>query len=102
MAKKKLEIKTPAHWDIEESIQINGRNVEAGTEISVKGERGRFRFLRKVTTPTASWIDCIGGRKGYETYRSFETSKIKTIHRKNTLRTQKAKSKTTPKNKNSI
>jgi hypothetical protein len=86
MAKKKIEIKIPEHWVVEESIQVNNQTVVPGTEISVKGERGRFKFLKKVTTPNTSWVDCIGGRKGYEVYRSFETSKIKTVHRKKTTR----------------
>lgn len=91
MAKKKMEDRTPKHWVVEESIQINGRNVEVGTEISIKGESGRFRFLKKVTTPTTSWIDCIGGKKGYETYRSFEISRIRTVHRINQTRANKKK-----------
>jgi len=70
-------------WIIEEEIQINGRNVIKGTELKIKGERGRFRFNRRVNTGTAIWIDVWGGPKGAESMRSFREERIKTVHYKN-------------------
>ena len=70
-------------WVCETEIQINGRNVTMGTELKIRGVRGRFRFVKKVTTPTAEWIDVWGGPKGAESMRSFRVGKIKTVHYKN-------------------
>jgi hypothetical protein len=65
-------------------IQINGRNVAAGTELKIIGERGRFRFIRFVTNPKgAEWIDVWGGPKGAEQWRSFKLEKVKRVHYKN-------------------
>jgi hypothetical protein len=45
--------------------------------------RGRFRFVKKVTTLTTEWIDVWGGPKGAESMRSFRLGQIKTVHYKN-------------------
>lgn len=70
-------------WVCETSIQVNGRNVSAGTELKIRGVRGRFRFVKKVTTLTTEWIDVWGGPKGAESMRSFRLDQIKTVHYKN-------------------
>ena len=61
-----------------ESLRVNGRIIEAGTEISVSGEPGRFVF-RWMTGPC---LTCWGGRIGHEKYRSFPLSKIRRVHSK--------------------
>ena len=77
----------PRTWVIAEDMEINGRRVAKGTELSIKGERGRFRFLRLVVTCKGStWIDVYGGKSGHETIRSFHPSKVKTVHRISRLR----------------
>lgn len=76
-------IRPDAHWIIEEEIQINGRNVIKGTELKIKGERGRFRFSRRVNTGKVIWIDVWGGPKGAECMRSFYEDRVKTVHYKN-------------------
>lgn len=70
-------------WICETEIQVNGRNVSFGTELKIRGVRGRFRFVKKVTTPTTEWIDVWGGPKGAESMRSFRLGQIKTVHYKN-------------------
>ncbi len=70
-------------WVCETAIQVNGRNVTLGTEVKIRGVRGRFRFVKKVTTPTTEWIDVWGGPKGAESMRSFRLEQIKTVHYKN-------------------
>lgn len=70
-------------WVCETAIQVNGRNVTFGTEVKIRGVRGRFRFIKKVTTPTTEWIDVWGGPKGAESMRSFRLEQIKTVHYKN-------------------
>lgn len=88
MAKKKPVVpaapKPCDSWEIETEIQINGRYVINGTELKISGERGRFRFIKKVTTEQGNvWIDVFGGPKGYECIRSFRLEKVKTVHSKN-------------------
>ena len=72
-----------ASWIIETSISVNGRLVHENTELSIRGERGRFRFKRLVRRPDtgAVWVDVIGGPKGCEVFRSFHLDRIKTVHR---------------------
>lgn len=65
---------------VEEEIVLNGRKVTPGTELSIHGERGRFRFVRQVTTPTSMWVDVIGPAK-VDQWRSFTLDRIKTVHR---------------------
>jgi len=79
-------------WVISHEMTINGRTVEIGTELSIKGEPGRFRFLKHIKTPTAEWIDVIGGRAKYERHRSFRVAAVKTVHRLNRVRPAKGKS----------
>ena len=73
----------PDHWTVNTQIQINGRSVSAGTELSITGEPGRFRFIKHVVTPECEWIDVVGGKKGYSTIRSFRPSQVRTVHWKN-------------------
>ena len=65
-------------------MQINGRNVSEGTELKIRGARGRFRFIKHVKTETAEWIDVWGGPKGSENWRSYPLDRVKTVHVKNT------------------
>lgn len=73
-------------WVISKEIQINGRNVVVGTELSITDERGRFKFLQHVQTPTAEWIDVIGGPTGTRMFRSFRSERVKRVHWKNKMR----------------
>lgn len=86
MAKKQNKKNVKGHpdsWIVKNEIQVNGRTVITGTELSITGEAGRFRFVKHVKTPTAEWIDVVGGRKGYSVFRSFYVSRVKTVHYKN-------------------
>lgn len=71
-------------WEYITEMQINGRYVEPGTELKISGERGRFRFIKKVNTGKAEWIDVWGGPKGAECMRSFKVEKVSRVHYKNT------------------
>lgn len=66
-----------------EAIKINHRNVEPGTELSIEGERGRFRFLRLVNSETSEWIDVVD--KDHK-IRSFYPDRVKRVHYKKKLR----------------
>ena len=73
-----------AHWNVVTELQINGRNVEPGTELKISRERGRFRFVKFVQTGTGvEWVDVWGGPKGAEQMRSFRIDRVKTVHYKN-------------------
>jgi len=92
--KKKVAVKedNPSeHWVISFSIQIHGRNLENGVEVSIQGERGRFQFLRHVYNPEldVEWIDVVGGKKGVREFRSFRPERVKRVHWKKIMRPTK-------------
>ena len=58
--KKKKEIEYPEGWSVSFEYQANGRNLQPGTELSIKNERGRFKFVKHVKTENSEWIDVIG------------------------------------------
>jgi hypothetical protein len=64
----------------------NRRVVLPGTELSVAGERGRFRFLAHVVNSDDEWIDCYGGREGREMFRSFPPERVQVVHRVRRMR----------------
>lgn len=91
MGKRKSKVETPnlsADWVRTENYVANGRKIERGTEITIEGERGRFKFIRHVYNPRADveWIDVVGGTKGLKELRSFRPERIKRVHYKNKLR----------------
>jgi hypothetical protein len=71
------------NWDVSYEMQINGRKVEKGTELKIKGERGRFRFIKHVTAPSGEWIDVWGGTKYAPAIRSFRQEQVARVHYKN-------------------
>jgi hypothetical protein len=76
----------PPDWEESDVVTINGRTVGRGTELSIRGERGRFRFLKRVTRPErgVEWLDVWGGPRHYESLRSFYPERVKRVHRINT------------------
>jgi hypothetical protein len=80
MPKKKPQTRPlPSDWVVTHSFAWNGRRIEPGTELSISGQRGRFRFIKHVRTGTTEWIDVVGGKNNLD--RSFHPEKIKTVHR---------------------
>lgn len=67
-----------------EPFKINGRIVERGTELSVAGERGRFRFL--YLNPSDGSLTCYGGVQGHEMFRAFRVERVRTVHSKSKTR----------------
>lgn len=64
------------------TVRVHGRELHTGTEVSITGERGRFRFMRATTTSSDRVVyDFIGGTAGHECWRSFYPERIKTVHR---------------------
>ena len=78
----------PAGWEVLTRMKVHGRTVEPGTVLSIKGERGTFRFTRLVRNRDngASWIDCVGGtdqlhpKTAVTMFRAFNPETIKTVH----------------------
>jgi len=89
--KNKNTVSTPnlsEHWIRSPSYMANGRHIDQTTELSIQGERGRFRFVQHVHNPTSNteWIDVVGAKKGVTGIRSFRPDKIKRVHYKKKLR----------------
>lgn len=64
-----------------------GRHLEPGTEFSVYGESGRFRFLEHVVVGApphtgAEWVTANGGPRKVNVTRSFRPDRIKRVHTK--------------------
>jgi hypothetical protein len=83
---KKIRGKTksnlPPDWHEFFDAKIHGRAILPGTEVSIIGKRGRFRFVRRIVKDDGSeWLDFWGGKKGVESWRSFTPESIKTVHR---------------------
>jgi hypothetical protein len=80
-----------AHWVISEEWTVHGRKLAKGTEVSIRGERGRFQFIRHVYNPRidVEWVDVVGGPKEAKQFRSFSPDRIKTVHWKNKIRPTK-------------
>jgi hypothetical protein len=82
---RRLAQNLPADWHEHDTATVNGRRLSPGTEVSVRGERGRFRFIKRVTRDDGrEWLDFWGGPKGCANWRSFPPSQIRRVHRLNT------------------
>ncbi|AER47596.1 hypothetical protein DS6A_42 [Mycobacterium phage DS6A] len=66
---------------------VRGQELHPGMEVSIRGERGRFRYLRFTETAAGAVVlDFIGGPTGYETWRSFYPDRVARVHRSATTR----------------
>jgi hypothetical protein len=84
--KAKVQQPLPAGWVVSETWKCHGREVVKGTELSISGVRGRFRFVKHVKTPDHEWVDVVGGVKGSSHFRSFAPDRVRTVHRLNRTR----------------
>jgi hypothetical protein len=83
------------HWRIAYAAKINGRHVTPGTELRIRGERGRWTFVRHVTHEVlgTAWVD-VRDRDG--ALRSFHTcdaegrSRVTRVHVARTARPARA------------
>jgi hypothetical protein len=73
----------PGHWVVQTETVINNRNVRPGTQLSIRGERGRFRFEKHVLNlrTGAEWISVIGGPEGAPMCRDFRPDRVRKVHR---------------------
>jgi hypothetical protein len=65
-------------WVVSEECRINNKNVVVGTELSIRGERGRFKFIKHVVNGDHEWIEVLGAG---QQFRSFSPDRVKTVHR---------------------
>jgi hypothetical protein len=74
---------TPQHpqgWIVAGTYRHGNSTITAATEISISGERGRFRFVRHVIKGDTEWIDVVG-LGPHQTMRSFRPDRITRVHR---------------------
>lgn len=64
-------------------ITLNNRHVTRGTELSVAGWRGRYRFQYAHTNDQGDLAEVVvyGGPKGHGIYRSCAPERVRTVHR---------------------
>ena len=78
----------PSSWEASSTMAVNGRKVERGTEISVRdhgGRKRRVRFIEHVIAPAGEWITVTEMEPGtgkHRSTRSFDPSRIVTVHTK--------------------
>jgi len=65
-------------------MKVHGRILDRGTEVSIRNERGRFRFVEVFDGDGSGTF--YGGPQGHEMFRSFHLDRIKTVHSKNKTR----------------
>lgn len=82
--KKTYEVSYPEGWVVSEEYTANGRNIIKDTELSIKDQKGRFRFDKHVVNGDKEWIDVFSSKDGQ--YHSYRPSQIKRVHWKNKTR----------------
>lgn len=59
------------------NIKLNGRNVEYGTRLKFRGERGEFLFVKYVEHPNGDWIDCFDKNGQWRAIRADRLKQVK-------------------------
>lgn len=71
-------INPSAAWVRETTCKVHRRILTAGSEVSIRGERGRHRFLEAVTTDAGKhWLWFMGPCG----FRAFYPERVRTVHR---------------------
>jgi hypothetical protein len=76
------------HWEIHDELQLEGKmRLIPGREFRVRGERGRFVFIRYVYNPEVGegWIDAQSANPKNRASRSFKIERVTRVHRKVTV-----------------
>lgn len=65
-----------------DEYRLHRRLLRPGTEVSIRGERGRFVFNHATVASTgAVSLTFVGGPPGAEKWRSFRPDRVRTVHR---------------------
>lgn len=73
------------------AVKVNGRHLNPGTEVSIRGERGRFRYVsHDVTSKGRVVLTFIGGARNHEAFRAFYPERVRVVHRVNRTRANTA------------
>lgn len=76
--RKKRERNIPPGWTVANRYQSQtGRWLDPGTELHIKNERGRFKFVEYVASPTAEWVWV---RDKDSKYRAFSPDRVSRVH----------------------
>lgn len=64
-------------------MKINGRDVEIGTELSVRGKRGRYTFQGTTQTKANRTVVSLVGpiNSGHEAFHACYIEDVQTVHR---------------------
>ena len=84
--RKKVVSQLPEGYSESLNATANARHLVPGTEVSIRGRRGRYRFVKFVSSPNSEWIQCWGGPVGKEKMHSFRLEDVKTVHWKGKMR----------------
>lgn len=76
----------PAHWEPADGYRPDGcLPLRPGRLFRIRGERGRFRFIRYVASDGGDWVDCVGvtaaGVVRAPGLRSIRPDRITRVHR---------------------
>jgi hypothetical protein len=79
--KKTEPVGPPKGWIVSDEYQISPQVVlEKGDECKIKGEQGKYKFVRHVVNtnldPHAEWVDLWGGTANYAQLRSVHVDKL--------------------------
>lgn len=80
IARRKKKAPPIPDWEVATEITLHRRSVTPGTELSIEGWRGRYRFIKQVTRPQRGvvWLD-VADAEGQ--IRSVHPDRVKRVHR---------------------
>jgi len=68
-------------------VQINGRWLNIDSEVSITGERGKFKYLgHSITSEGKVVLNFVGGGSSKHLLRSFYPDRVKVVHNKKRAR----------------
>lgn len=64
-------------------MKINGRDIERGTELSIRGKRGRYSYFSVRETKSGRTVVTVVGpiNSGYEAFHACYIEDVQTVHR---------------------
>ncbi|GAA1701413.1 DUF7246 family protein [Fodinicola feengrottensis] len=72
-------------WTYSPEFKHGTRTIKAGTILSIKNLRGRWRLVQHVQTPVAEWIDIVEifltGQSKKEPIRAVRADRVTRVHR---------------------